>query len=45
MKLYYHKAEYLMDTHLGDEGVMNDQTRYIVRIDGDITIDRLNPKT
>ncbi len=48
MKLYYHKtdggAEYLMDTfiecpngHL--EGVINGATKYIVRIDGDITKD------
>lgn len=51
MKLYYHKtdggAEYLMDTFLpwehngksGREGVFNDETKYIVRIDGDITKD------
>lgn len=51
MKLYYHKtdggAEYLYDTyqkflHNGKsykEGVINDKTRYIVRIDGDITKD------
>ena len=47
MKLYYHKtdggAEYLFDTFVecenGDkEGVINDGTKYIVRIiDGDIT--------
>ncbi len=48
MKLYYHKtdggAEYLMDTFIewehngkkGREGVVNDKTKYIVRIDGDI---------
>lgn len=51
MKLYYHKtsggAEYLMDTYKkwsyngksGKEGVINDQTKYIVRIDGDIEKD------
>ena len=48
MKLYYHetdgRAEYLMDTFNEDEnghreGVINDQTKYIVRIDGDITRD------
>jgi len=51
MKLYYHKttggAEYLMDTFIewehegkkGKEGVINDKTKYIVRIDGDITKD------
>lgn len=51
IKLYYHKtdggAEYLMDTFLpwahngqeGKEGVVNDETKYIVRIDGDITKD------
>ncbi len=51
MKLYYHKtdggAEYLMDTFIqwshngksGKEGVINDRTKYIVRIDGDITKD------
>lgn len=41
-------AEYLMDTYLEvtegkhkghREGVINDETRYIVRIDGDITKD------
>ena len=62
MKLYYHKtdggAEYLMDTFIkwthngkkGKEGTITDKTRYIVRIDGDITkdaeiTDRENPKT
>ena len=51
MKLYYHKtsggAEYLFDTFIkwkhngksGKEGVINDQTKYVVRIDGDITKD------
>ena len=51
MKLYYHKtiggAEYLMDTYIpwkhngksGKEGTINDKTKYIVRIDGDITKD------
>ena len=51
MKLYYHKtdggAEYLFDTfmefkHNGKkhkEGVINDNTKYIIRIDGDITKD------
>ena len=51
MKLYYHQtdggAEYLFDTfieceHNGEihrEGVINDQTKYIVRIDGNITKD------
>lgn len=51
MKLYYHKtsggAEYLMDTYKewshngksGKEGILNDQTKYIVRIDGDIKKD------
>lgn len=51
MKLYYHKtysgAEYLMDTYIewehngekGKEGVINDDTKYVVRIDGDITKD------
>lgn len=48
MKLYYHKtdggAEYLMDTFTvapdgSKEGVINDETKYIVRIDGDITKD------
>lgn len=58
MNLYYHKtdggAEYLMDTYIqyGNhrEGVVNDTTRYIIRIDGDITkdaelTDRENPNT
>lgn len=59
MKLYYHKtdgnAEYLMDTFIEcdnghKEGVITDKTRYIVRIDGDITkdaelTDRKNKKT
>ncbi len=51
MKLYYHKtdggAEYLMDTYInwshngkkGKEGVINEKTKYIIRIDGDITKD------
>jgi len=51
MKLYYHKtdggAEYLFDTYIKfthngknyKEGVINDKTKYIVRIDGDITKD------
>ena len=51
MRLYYHKtsggAEYLMDTFIkwthdgksGKEGVMNSKTKYVVRIDGDITKD------
>lgn len=51
IKLYYHKtdggAEYLMDTYMdwehsgeqGREGVLNADTKYIVRIDGDITKD------
>lgn len=51
MKLYYHKtdggAEYLMDTFTawkhkgksGKEGVINYETKYVVRIDGDITKD------
>ncbi len=46
MKLYYHKtdggAEYLFDTYIKcdnghKEGVINDKTKYMVRIDGDIT--------
>ena len=59
MKLYYHKtdggAEYLFDTFMEldnghKEGVINDETRYRVRIDGDITkdaelTDRDNPLT
>lgn len=51
MKLYYHKtdggAEYLMDTFIawehngksGKEGTITDKTKYVVRIDGDITKD------
>jgi hypothetical protein len=51
MKLYYHKtdggAEYLTDTFIkwkhngksGKEGTFTDKTKYIVRIDGDITKD------
>ncbi|MFA5196248.1 MAG: hypothetical protein WC401_10675 [Bacteroidales bacterium] len=51
MKLYYHRtdggAEYLFDTfqkfsHNGKtykEGVINDKTKYIVRIDGNIQKD------
>lgn len=51
IQLYYHKtdggAEYLMDTFMewehegksGKEGVLNDDTKYVVRIDGDITKD------
>ena len=48
MKLYYHKtdggAEYLMDTFIEcpdghKEGAWTDATRYVVRIDGDITKD------
>ena len=48
MKLYYHKtsrgAEYLFDTFIkclnGEkEGVITDETKYVVRIDGDITKD------
>ena len=51
MKLYYHKtdggAEYLTDTFAkwshngkeGKEGTVNDKTKYIVRIDGDIEKD------
>jgi len=47
IRLYYHKtdggAEYLMDTFVewnhdgksGKEGVINKQTKYIVRINGD----------
>lgn len=59
MKLYYHKtdggAEYLFDTFIETEngyreGVINKNTRYIVRIDGDITkdaelTDKQNPNT
>ena len=48
MKLYYHKtsggAEYLFDTYIKyenghKEGVINDKTKFSVRIDGDITKD------
>lgn len=51
IKLYYHKtsggAEYLMDTYIkwehkgkkGKEGRITDKTKYVVRIDGDITKD------
>ena len=48
VNLYYHKtdggAEYLMDTFIlcdsgHKEGIINDETKYIVRIDGDITKD------
>jgi hypothetical protein len=51
MKLYYHKtdggAEYLTDTYFnwkqfgkrGKEGCFNHKTKYIVRIDGDMTKD------
>lgn len=51
IKLYYHKtdggAEYLFDTFIewehngksGKEGAITPQTKYIVRIDGDITKD------
>lgn len=48
MKLYYHKtdggAEYLMDTFIKyrgghKEGTITDKTKYVVRIDGDITKD------
>ena len=48
MKLYYHKtaggAEYLFDTFIKckdghKEGAINDKTKYVVRIDGDITKD------
>ena len=51
MRLYYHKtsggAEYLFDTFVkwknnglsGKEGVLNDKTKYVVRIDGDIERD------
>jgi len=48
IKLYYHKtdggAEYLFDTFIKcdnghKEGTINDKTKYIVRIDGDITKD------
>lgn len=51
IKLYYHKtsggAEYLMDTFIhwengeesGNEGHICPETKYIIRIDGDITKD------
>lgn len=51
MKLYYHKtsggAEYLMDTFIRykfegkfhKEGTINDKTKYIIRLDGDIRKD------
>jgi len=48
IKLYYHKtdggAEYLFDTFIEcknghREGVINSDTNYMVRIDGDITKD------
>jgi len=48
MKLYYHKtdggAEYLFDTYVKcpnghKEGCINGETKYVVRIDGDITKD------
>lgn len=51
MKLYYHKtdggAEYLTDTYIkwsyngksGKEGTLTDKTKYVIRIDGDITKD------
>ena len=48
MRLYYHKtdggAEYLMDTFIkcpdgSNEGVINEKTKYIVRIDVDIEKD------
>jgi hypothetical protein len=49
MQLYYHKtsggAEYLFDTFIQDpnsdhkEGTINDDTKYLIRIDGDITKD------
>lgn len=48
MKLYYHKtdggAEYLLDTFLKcpngrKEGTINDSTKYVVRIDGNIEKD------
>lgn len=62
MRLYYHKtsggAEYLYDTYTswkhegksGKEGTLNDKTRYIVRIDGNIEkdaelIDRQNDES
>ena len=48
MKLYYHKtdggAEYLFDTFIKGksghkEGALNEKTKYLVRIDGDIEKD------
>lgn len=47
IKLYYHKtdggAEYLFDTFIKcgkhKEGTITDKTKYVVRIDGDITKD------
>ena len=51
IRLYHHKtdggAEYLMDTYIpwehngksGREGVVNSDTKYIIRIDGDIEKD------
>ncbi len=48
MRLYYHKtsggAEYLMDSYIEcenghREGCINADTKYVVRIDGDITKD------
>lgn len=51
MKLYYHKtgggAEYLTDTFIdwshngesGQEGTITSETKFVVRIDGDITKD------
>jgi len=51
MKLYHHKtdggAEYLTNTYKkweyngknGKEGVLNDKTKYVVRIDGNIEKD------
>jgi len=48
IQLYYHKtdggAEYLFDTYIlcpngHKEGTITDKTKYIVRIDGDITKD------
>lgn len=48
MKLYYHKtdggAEYLFDTFIKcdnghKEGTLNNKTKYVIRIDGDIERD------
>ena len=48
VKLYYHKtdggAEYLFDTFIKcrdgrEEGTITNKTKYVVRIDGDITKD------